>query len=237
MRGAAVAAVLVLLAAGAGAHAGETRSVDATLAVVGRSLVTLSDVTMARALGVFGLEPSNAPVTSAELERYLDGQLAAREAVQLALDVPAADVEAAWQRAGGAALGARLHALGIDPAWARRLLEADLQARRFLDLRVRAFVFVTESDVDDALGGGPSDDATRARTRAHLEAEAVARALDEWREDARARTRIRRIPAGDGPWPPPFRATWPRAAPRRPARPSSSAPPPRSPGRSRRRCP
>ena len=48
-----IAAVVLVLAAGAGAgHAAETGLVDATLAVVADSLVTLSDVTLARALEV-----------------------------------------------------------------------------------------------------------------------------------------------------------------------------------------
>jgi hypothetical protein len=54
------------------------------------------------------------------------------------------------------------------------------------------------------MGTGPRDEATRARTRARLEAEAVARAVADWREEARGRIRMRRIPIGEGPWPPPF---------------------------------
>ena len=187
--------VLVLVARAATGHAADTRPVDATLAVVADSLVSLSDVTLARALGLFGLERSDGPVTDAEVERYLDGQLAVREAAQLDVDVPDADVDRAWEAAGGASLARRLLALGLDPAWARRLIEADLRSRRLLDLRVRAFVFVTDADVDDALGGGPRDEATRADVRARLEAEAAARSLAQWREDARERIRVRRVPS------------------------------------------
>jgi hypothetical protein len=200
----AAIALLAVLACAATGHAADGRPLDATLAVVADSLVSLSDVTLARALGLFGLERSEGPITEAEVERYLDGQLAVREAVQLDIDVPDAEVERAWAAAGGATLAPRLQALGIDPAWARRLVEADLRGRRLLDLRVRSFVFVTEADVDDALGTGPRDEATRARTRARLEAEAAARSQAEWREDARDRIPVRRIPAGPGPWPAPF---------------------------------
>jgi len=204
MRAAILAAVLGVIACVPAVHAAEPRPVDATLAVVADSLVSLSDVTLARALGLFHLETSDGPITDAEVERYLEGQLAVREAVQLDIQVPGADVERAWQAAGGETLARRLAALGLDPAWARRLIEADLRGRRFLDIRVRAFTFVTEADVEDALGDGPRDEATRAATRARLEAEAVARSLAEWREDARQRISVRRIPVGAGPWPPPF---------------------------------
>jgi hypothetical protein len=203
MRASIVAIALAVACAGAG-HAAETRPVDATLAVVGDTLVSLSDVTLARALGLFGLVPSEGPVTGADVDRYLEGQLEVREAVQLEIDVPAADVDRAWQAAGGAALARRLEAIGVDPAWARRLVEADLRGRRLLELHVRAFAFVSEADVQEALGTGPRDETTRARTRARLEAEAVARSVAEWREEARGRIRMQRIAIGEGPWPPPF---------------------------------
>jgi hypothetical protein len=226
----ALAAVALAVASAAPGHAAESKPVDATLAVVADSLVTLGDVTLARALGLFGLERADGPVTDAEVERYLDGQLAVREAHQLDIDVPDAELERAWEAAGGATLGRRLEALGIDPAWARRLIEADLRGRRLLDLRVRSFVFVTEADVDDALGAGPRDEATRAKTRTRLEAEAAARSRAEWREDARERIRIRRIPAGPGPWPAPFSLKMggarrtPPSPPRSAARQSRAAP-------------
>ena len=196
-------ALVVVFCASAG-HAAEPRLVDVTLAVVADSLVSLSDVTLARALGLFGLAPSDGPVTDADVERYLEGQLAVREATQLDLDVPDEEVERAWQAAGGATLTRRMEAIGVDPAWARRLIEADLRSRRVYDVRIRAFVFVTDADVDEALGPGPHDEATRARTRTRLESEAAARALAEWREEARDRIRIRRILDAKGPWPPPF---------------------------------
>jgi len=44
---------------------------------------------------------------------------------------------------------------GLDEAWVKRLVEADLRGRRFVDVRFRAFVFVTEEDVTKALGPGP----------------------------------------------------------------------------------
>ena len=204
MRAAIATLTLAFVAFAAAGHAAEPRLVDVTIAVVADSLVSLSDVTLARALGLFGLAPSDGPVTDADVERYLDGQLAVREATQLDLDVPGSEIERVWQAAGGATLARRMEAIGLDPEWARRLIEADLRTRRLYDVRIRAFVFVTDADVDEALGQGPHDEATRSRTRARLEAEGAARALAEWREDARDRIRIRRIQDARGPWPPPF---------------------------------
>ena len=60
------------------------------------------------------LEPSPGPVTEADLAKYLDAQMAVREATQLDLEVAAADLDQAWEKAGGAALAARLGAVGID---------------------------------------------------------------------------------------------------------------------------
>jgi hypothetical protein len=197
-------AALVLLAAAGAGGAADVRLMDSVLAEVGSRPITLSDVALARALGVLGLEPSAGPITDAELERYLEAQLALREATQLAVEVSAADVDRAWELAGGAALAARLEAVGIEPAWARRLLEADLRVDRFVDLRFRAFAFVTEFDVDEALGPGSHDEATRARTRDRLRAAKVAEAFTTWKEDVRQRTAIRRLPGATGPWPAPF---------------------------------
>ena len=178
--------------------------VDTVVAEVAGRAITLSDVGLARALGVLGLEPSTAPITDAELGKYLDAQLAVREATQLAIEVPAADVDRAWEEAGGAALAARLARVGIAPAWARRLLEEDLRVDRFVELRFRSFAFVTDFDVDEALGPGQHDEATRASTRDRLRAEMIAKAFVSWQEDARQRIPTRRVPDVTGPWPTPF---------------------------------
>jgi hypothetical protein len=194
-------AVLLMAPPGLGADA---RVVDMVLAEIAPRPVLLSEVTLARALGVLGLEPSSGPITDADLERYLDAQLAVREAAQVGIEVSAADVEQAWERAGGATLRARLEAAAIDAAWARRLIEADLTLARFVDLRFRAFAFVSDFDVDEALGPGAHDEATRARTRDRLRAEMVARAYAAWTKDARKRVVVRPVPGLTGPWPAPF---------------------------------
>jgi hypothetical protein len=196
-------AALLLSTAGIG-HAAEVRLVDTVVAEIASHPITLSDVALARALGVLGLAPATGPITDAELAKYLDAQLAAREARQLAVEVPAADLDRAWDKAGGAALAARLAEAGVDPGWARRLLEDDLRVERFVDLRFRAFAFVTDFDVDEALGPGEHDEATRASTRDRLRDDMIARALATWKEDARQRVPIRLVPGVTGPWSPPF---------------------------------
>ncbi len=202
MRGRLLA--LILLTSVVTAAAADLRMVDTVLAAVGSRPVMLSDVTLARALGVLGLEPSSGPITDADLAKYLDAQLAVRESVQLDVELPAGDLDRAWEKAGGAALTSRLTAVGIDPAWARRLIEADLRVQRFIDLRFRAFAFVTDFDVDEALGPGSHDEATRERTRERLGAAMVARAFTAWQEEARQRVPITRVPGVTGPWPAPF---------------------------------
>ena len=195
---------LLLLAMTGTAGAADLRVVDEVLAEVASRPVTLSEVTLARALGVFGLEPSSGPITDADLGKYLEAQLAVRESVQLDVDVPTADLEGAWEKAGGAALASRLAAVGADAAWARRLIETDQRVQRFIDLRFRAFAFVTDFDVDEALGPGTHDEATREATRERLRAGMVTRAFTAWQEEARQRVTITRIPSVTGPWPAPF---------------------------------
>ncbi len=204
---AAVALVLALVTDGAAADARRPDAgtlVDTVVAEVAGRAVMLSDVALARALGVLGLEPSTAPITDAELAKYLDAQLAVREATQIAIEVPAADIDRAWEQAGGAGLAARLARAGIAPAWARRLLEENRRLDRFMELRFRSFAFVTDFDVDEALGPGQHDEATRASTRARLRDEMIAKAFAAWREDARQRIPIQRVPDVTGPWPAPF---------------------------------
>jgi hypothetical protein len=195
---------LAVVAMAPAAQAADRRLVDVVLAEIGSSAVMLSDVALARALGVLGLEPSSRPVTEAEVAHFLDTQLAAREATQLGIEVPAGNVDQAWERAGGAALEARLRAVGIDPAWARRLVETDLKVDRFIDVRFRAFAFVTDFDVDEALGPGVHDETARERTRARLEGQKVARAFAAWQRETRERVGVRPLPDVTGPWPAPF---------------------------------
>ena len=201
--GAALACALMALLAGPAA-AESARVVDTAIASTRGALVTLSDVTLARALGLFGLTPSAGPVTRSEVDRYLDARLAVREAEQLAVTVPAEESARAWESAGGAALAARLEATGIDLAWARGMIEDELKVRRFVELRFQAFAFVTEPEVDEALGPGTHDETARHATRERLRDERAARALAEWTTETRNRAHIRLLDPSGGPWPAPF---------------------------------
>jgi hypothetical protein len=209
-RGVALVGLAVLLIAPPGLGA-DARVVDMVLAEIAARPVLLSEITLARALGVLGLEPSSGPISDADLQRYLDAQLAVREAAQVGVEVSAADVARAWENAGGATLGARLEAAAIDAAWARRLIADDLTLARFIDLRFRAFAFVTDFDVDEALGPGAHDEAARTRTRDRLRAEMVAQAYAAWTKDARKRVVVRPVPGQTGPWPAPFSLAPPPA--------------------------
>ena len=180
------------------------RIVDAAIASVRGALVALSDVALARALGLFELAPGSGPIPPADIARYIDALLALREAEQLAVRVPPEDSARAWEAAGGAVLAARLEAVGIDPGLARRLIDDDIRVRRFIDLRFQSFAFVTDTEVGEALGPGTHDEAARQATRDRLRVERAARAREEWAVEARSRARIRTLVAPEGGWPAPF---------------------------------
>jgi hypothetical protein len=182
------------------------RFVDAVLVEVEGATVTASDVALARALDLFGFEPSDAPIGREDVERYVDAQLMAREATRLGIEGAA---EAAWDEvatrlSGRDALAAWLARVGIDLAWPRRLVEEDLRGRRFVDLRFRAFAFVAPDEVAAALGPGPHDDTARERARQRLEAEAVRREVAAWLAEARRGVRIRYALAPEAHVPSPF---------------------------------
>lgn len=182
---------------------------DAALADVNGTVLTLRDVALARALGLFGFSPSQAPVDRPDVERLIDARLVEREAARREIEGAAAAVDAAWQAAGARlggpeALAAWLAATGVDPGWARQLLEADVRWRRFIEVRFRAFVFVAESDVAAALGTADAPPEERERMRKQLTDEATQRDLDRWLAEARARAVIHYAGAAAGQLPPPF---------------------------------
>jgi hypothetical protein len=100
----------IAVAGGVAPSAAEDRPavIDAAIASMQGALVTLSDVALARALGLFGLERNDGPIAPDEVTRYVNAQLAVREAGQLAVRVSPADVARAWEAVDGAALTARL---------------------------------------------------------------------------------------------------------------------------------
>lgn len=174
------------------------RLVDAVLGEVDGRVVTASDVALARALGVLGLEASAAPISRGDVDRFADGWLAVAAARRLAIEVSPVEVDHEWQalaaRVGGAhRLDEWLARAGVEPAWARAMLVADVERRRFIDLRFQAFAFVSEDEVVAALGPGPHDADRRASVRARLEREAAERGLARWVEDARREATIRHV--------------------------------------------
>jgi hypothetical protein len=210
VRARAAVALAVAIGVALGATPGASAAVvDAVLADVNGTVLTLSDIALARALGLFGFSPSDGPVSRADVVRLMDARLAEREAARLEIEGSAAAVEEAWRaagaRAGGmAALTSWLAVTGIDPGWARQMVEADVRWRRFVEVRFRAFVFVADSDVTAALGtaGGTPEERERARQR--LIEEATQRDLARWLEEARGSARIHYADAADASLPPPF---------------------------------
>jgi hypothetical protein len=176
---------------------------------VNDSVITLSDIALARALGRFGFTPSDGPVGRPDVDRMVDVLLVEREAARLGMEGSAAAVEEAWQalgaRAGGMeALAGWLEAAGADPAWARQVVEADVRWRRFIDVRFRAFVFVADTDVSAALGTAAATPEDRERTRQRLIDEATQRDLSRWLEDARSRAQVHVTDAANAMLPLPF---------------------------------
>jgi hypothetical protein len=175
----------------------DVRFVDRVVAEIDGALVTASDVAIARALGLFELNPVPRAIDATDVERYVDGRLLAREAARLGLETTAAERTEAWaaarSRAGGAVLEAWLRTADVDPAWARRLVDEDLMKRRFVALRFRDLAFVSEAEVTAAMGPGTHGEAAREAVRARLEADAARRRLGEWLVETRARSVIHRL--------------------------------------------
>jgi len=185
-------AIVAFAAAGYAA----TTLLDAVLAEVNGAIITASDATIARALGLFGFRPSERPIQAADVRHLVDAWLLDAEAARLQIAPSAAEVEDAWQtvaeRVGGMdTLRRWLDRGGLDEAWVKKLVEADLRCQRFVDVRFRAFVFVPEEDVTRALGRGPHTLDARARAVGVLREEAVNREQAAWLADARAGAAIR----------------------------------------------
>ena len=182
---------------------------DAVLAGVAGSAIVASDVAAARGLSLFGARPSDAPIRKGDAERLVDGRLIDQEAAQLAIGGNPQEAEEAWQaaaeRVGGmAALHAWMDRSLLDEAQVRRLVEADLRWRRFVDLRFRAFVFISEAEVTAALGTETNSQEVREGIRERLRAEATDRDLAEWLSEARKRVSVRYAALGEGGIPLPF---------------------------------
>lgn len=199
LAGAALGLLLVFGPLGAVlmSHA-DVRFLDRMVAEFDGALVTASDVAIARALGLFELDPAQRAIEATDVDRYVDGRLLVREATRLGLETTADERSEAWtaaaDRAGGQAiLEAWLRTADVDPAWARRLVDEDLLRRRFIELRFRDLAFVSEAEVTAAMGAGGDGETTRETVRARLEGDAARRRLGEWLVETRARSAIRRL--------------------------------------------
>jgi hypothetical protein len=204
------AAVLALSLAALVAVAPASASfLDAIVGEINGKAITASDIALARALGLFALSPSTSPIDADAVERFTDVLLALEEAERLGLEPSVEEVEGGWgaaaARVGGIEpLRAWLEQAAVDPAWPRRLVAADLRWHRFLELRFRAFVFVTEAEVDAELEPGRQSPAARARVRADLVERAVRRSLADWLAEARGRATVRSLLAPGEQIPVPF---------------------------------
>jgi hypothetical protein len=169
--------------------------VDAVLAQVETRALTASDIALARALGLFGFTPSTDAIGVADVDRAVGVWIVVIEAQRLRLSAVGEGRAEAWRAAsdrfgGPPAFEAWLTQVGVEPEWARQLVEDDLDWRQFIDLRFRAFAFVTEDQVREGLGAEPDTPEARARIRATLEAAEVEERLGEWLAEERRRVAV-----------------------------------------------
>jgi hypothetical protein len=168
---------------------------DAVLASVAGKTVTVTDVAIGRALSLFDLRPSEAPIGRADVESLANAVLMEWEAAQLAIGNKREEVQAAWDeaadRVGGVpAFRTWMIQAGLDETWVKSLVERDLRRQRFIDLRFRAFAFVSDADVTATLGPGAHAPDAVDRAREVLRLQAIDRAVADWLADARTRTPV-----------------------------------------------
>jgi hypothetical protein len=200
----AVLGLALALVAGGICSAGQAAEsfLDAALASVDGRMIAASDVTIARALSLFGARPSDAPIQIPDARRLVDTRLIEQEAVQLTIGGSPQEIEEAWraaaERIGGMpALRAWIDQAGLTEAWVRKLVEEDLRWRRFIDVRFHSFIFVSEDEVTQALGPGEHSPEVRERTREKLQTDATNRDVEAWLVEARKRATIRYAEFGE----------------------------------------
>lgn len=206
-RAVVVAATALMTVLGAGPAPAQV--LDTLLAQVDSRTVASSDVALARALGVFGFTPGSAPITRADVDRFVDLLLILAEAGRISIAVEPADIDRAWAaaaaRAGGVeALERWLAGHAIDRDWARRFVEEDLVRAKYLEARFAAFVFADEEAVTRELGPGQHSETERDQARQSLIRAAAVKAQGEWLEGARRRASIRILLPAGGSVAPPF---------------------------------
>lgn len=189
-------AALALFGALLGARTAPAQVFDTLLAQVDSKTIASSDIALARALGIFGYEPTSAPIGRADIDRFVDILLILTEAGRIGLSVEPAQADQAWvaiaERAGGEAAFERwLGEHAIDRDWARRFVQDDLLRSKYFDERFAAFVFPEEDAVTRELGPGQHDEIERERARQKLIRAAALKAQAEWLQGARRRASIK----------------------------------------------
>ncbi len=133
-------------------------TIDRVLAVVGGQLITLTDVTAARDLGLQSAEGASDPVR-AVLTKLIDRELVLAEVERYAPPEPTADaVDQEVQRVrerfpSRAALDAALGRSGIDEKHLRETLRQDLRTRAYLDQRFPAAAARRQALIDEWMAG------------------------------------------------------------------------------------
>ena len=132
--------------------------IDRVLAVVGGQLITLSDVTAARDLGLQSVDGAPDPVR-AILSKLIDRELILAEVDRYAPPEPTVEtidreVERVRARFATAdALASALARSGIDEKQLREIVREDLRIRAYLDQRFASALERREALMDDWLAG------------------------------------------------------------------------------------
>ena len=133
-------------------------TIDRVLAVVAGQLITLTDVTAARDLGLQSAEGASDPVR-AVLTKLIDRELVLAEVERYAPPEPTADaVDREVQRVrerfpSRAALDAALGRSGIDEKHLRETLRQDLRTRAYLDQRFPMALPRRQALIDEWMAG------------------------------------------------------------------------------------
>ena len=181
------------------------RFVDAIVAQVDMNTISASDVGLAKALGLYGLEKTG-PIRPGDIDRFIDARLIVAESLRLEVNPPDELLEKSWndvvmQRGGMQRFGRWLAEKGVSEDWARQMVRNDARREYFIQLRFVRFVFIPEEDVTKALGRGAHDAKDRDRTREVLREKQASRDLALWLKEQRGRTTIRRFTDGEVPNP------------------------------------
>ena len=133
-------------------------TIDRVLAVVAGQLITLTDVTAARDLGLQSAEGASDPVR-AVLTKLIDRELVLAEVERYAPPEPTADaVDSEVQRVrqrfpSQAALDRALERSGIDDKHLRETLRQDLRTRAYLDQRFPSAAARRQALIDEWMAG------------------------------------------------------------------------------------